>query len=421
MQTQQRVVFRHRFWESVHRELSMGNRHFVLEGAIDDWFYNHYLGTQGLLRTLCLQLTLNKHYKVNRVLHLSTGNRVAQLTDLVTSYDRPSLCAKRGLRFSSATFQHFEHALTKIRGRTTVLLPGEPATESPSAVSSSGNFTSRTGNSAYRECLESLPILAGNATQNIAFVMSEFATSSGLYPSLGPDVGAYIQALDAVWRCDSNLLTFLVIDDAGPLREHFFPKLDERVAVVPIGRPGIDEILRATRRRELNALTAHESYKVLSTVLSNEKKTLRESLQFFSGLEMDSFDEPSELRSRLISKLDVSIDYQSWDDVVISEQIKKHIRSVISDFQHSVAGRQAPSTRGILFHGPPGTGKTLLAKVIAAEEGMSFFSLTRLRQKSDGYLMLQQRRAHQLFSWMRLTACFHREVTAWLMDSHVML
>jgi cell division protease FtsH len=68
----------------------------------------------------------------------------------------------------------------------------------------------------------------------------------------------------------------------------------------------------------------------------------------------------------------------TFADVAGYEGVKQEIREVVDFLQHpekyARAGAMAP--RGILMIGPPGTGKTLLARAVAGEANVPFFSVT---------------------------------------------
>jgi cell division protease FtsH len=68
----------------------------------------------------------------------------------------------------------------------------------------------------------------------------------------------------------------------------------------------------------------------------------------------------------------------TFNDVAGYEGAKLEIREVVDFLQHperyAKAGATAP--RGVLMVGPPGTGKTLLARAVAGEAAVPFFSVT---------------------------------------------
>jgi cell division protease FtsH len=80
-------------------------------------------------------------------------------------------------------------------------------------------------------------------------------------------------------------------------------------------------------------------------------------------------------RGKLYAQEDVGI---SFEDVAGVEEAVEELREVV-DFlktpeKYQILGGRIP--KGILLVGPPGTGKTLLAKAIAGEAGVPFFSLS---------------------------------------------
>jgi len=80
-------------------------------------------------------------------------------------------------------------------------------------------------------------------------------------------------------------------------------------------------------------------------------------------------------RGRLYAQDDVGI---TFDDVAGIDEAVEEVREVV-DFLKSPAKYQKLGGRipkGVLLVGPPGTGKTLLAKAIAGEAGVPFFSLS---------------------------------------------
>ena len=66
-----------------------------------------------------------------------------------------------------------------------------------------------------------------------------------------------------------------------------------------------------------------------------------------------------------------------FDDVAGVEEAKEDLQEVVTFLKQperfTAVGATIP--RGVLLVGPPGTGKTLLAKAIAGEAGVPFFSL----------------------------------------------
>ncbi|MFW2132392.1 ATP-dependent zinc metalloprotease FtsH [Ectothiorhodospira haloalkaliphila] len=66
------------------------------------------------------------------------------------------------------------------------------------------------------------------------------------------------------------------------------------------------------------------------------------------------------------------------DDVAGSDNAKKDIMEVVDFLKDPARFRKLGATmpRGILMMGPPGTGKTLMAKAVAGEAGVPFFTLS---------------------------------------------
>jgi cell division protease FtsH len=80
-------------------------------------------------------------------------------------------------------------------------------------------------------------------------------------------------------------------------------------------------------------------------------------------------------RARVIAQKDVGV---TFDDVAGIEECKQELHEIV-DFLRNPAkftrlGGRIP--KGVLLVGPPGTGKTLLAKAVAGEAGVTFFSLS---------------------------------------------
>jgi cell division protease FtsH len=80
-------------------------------------------------------------------------------------------------------------------------------------------------------------------------------------------------------------------------------------------------------------------------------------------------------RGKLYAQEDVGV---TFDDVAGIDEAVEELREVV-DFlkqplKYQVLGGRIP--KGVLLVGPPGTGKTLLAKAIAGEAGVPFFSLS---------------------------------------------
>lgn len=80
-------------------------------------------------------------------------------------------------------------------------------------------------------------------------------------------------------------------------------------------------------------------------------------------------------RARMVSNKSIKV---TFADVAGIEEVKEEVKEVV-DFltnpqKYTKIGAKIP--KGILLVGPPGTGKTLLAKAIAGEAGVPFFSIS---------------------------------------------
>lgn len=80
-------------------------------------------------------------------------------------------------------------------------------------------------------------------------------------------------------------------------------------------------------------------------------------------------------RARIVGQTDVGV---TFDDVAGQDEAKDELREVLEFLarpeRFTRLGAKIP--KGILLVGPPGTGKTLLAKAVAGESGVPFFSIS---------------------------------------------
>jgi len=80
-------------------------------------------------------------------------------------------------------------------------------------------------------------------------------------------------------------------------------------------------------------------------------------------------------RAKLVDPEKVRV---TFDDVAGIDEVKEELKEVVDFLKNprkfQKIGARIP--RGVLLYGPPGTGKTLLAKAIAGEAGVPFFSIS---------------------------------------------
>lgn len=80
-------------------------------------------------------------------------------------------------------------------------------------------------------------------------------------------------------------------------------------------------------------------------------------------------------KARIVAQTDVGV---TFDDVAGEDEAKQELREILEFLQNAEKftrlGAKVP--KGVLLVGPPGTGKTLLAKAVAGEAHVPFFSIS---------------------------------------------
>jgi cell division protease FtsH len=101
-------------------------------------------------------------------------------------------------------------------------------------------------------------------------------------------------------------------------------------------------------------------------------------LAIFMMRKMNGIGSPMQFgrsRGKLYADEDIGV---TFDDVAGIDEAVEEVREIVDFLQHpekyQKLGGRIP--KGVLLVGPPGTGKTLLAKAIAGEAGVPFFSLS---------------------------------------------
>ena len=93
----------------------------------------------------------------------------------------------------------------------------------------------------------------------------------------------------------------------------------------------------------------------------------------------DRFGGPGELKKFLESPAkQATVPKVSFNDVAGQDNAKQEVAELVAFLKQPESFRQlgAEVPRGVLLMGPPGTGKTLLARALAGEAGVPFFSIS---------------------------------------------
>jgi cell division protease FtsH len=95
----------------------------------------------------------------------------------------------------------------------------------------------------------------------------------------------------------------------------------------------------------------------------------------FMGTGGGSFLSIGKSKAKIYIETDVKV---SFDDVAGVDEAKEELKEIVNFLKDpKVYGRLGARTpKGVLLVGPPGTGKTLLARAVAGEAGVPFFSIS---------------------------------------------
>ena len=85
---------------------------------------------------------------------------------------------------------------------------------------------------------------------------------------------------------------------------------------------------------------------------------------------------PLQMLNKHDSEIDTSLVNVTFADVAGCDEAKLELTEVVDFLKNPLKFAAAGATipKGVLLEGPPGTGKTLLARAVAGEAGVPFFS-----------------------------------------------
>ncbi|MGB0937751.1 MAG: AAA family ATPase, partial [Colwellia sp.] len=167
-----------------------------------------------------------------------------------------------------------------------------------------------------------------------------------------------------------NLAKVSVTDDSHDIREHFTLPLDKLTDKFPAMLKRIQFYIQL-------------ELELSSMIKRNESLTYECSLQLsedilevdFNSLSCQRLIHSDDLNSELFAH---SLPENTFSDVIGLERAKSRLKEVVGWLKTpqklASFGIKLPS--GFLFSGPPGTGKTLLAKALAGECNLPFFSVS---------------------------------------------
>lgn len=159
---------------------------------------------------------------------------------------------------------------------------------------------------------------------------------------------------------------------------------DEFVAILPAGQGVIDSLVQRLEKREdvfFEAAAQDNTFEVISTILLFAV-LLGVPLFFFMMLRRTRNDIMGGGFLSGFSKSPAK-KYEGSDQVVTFKEVAG-LEGVKADLQEIVDYLKSPDKfrklggrvpKGVLLNGPPGTGKTLLARAVAGEAGVPFFSV----------------------------------------------